>query len=256
MKNYREGFSIIMPAYNAEQTIENSIKSVQAQTEKDWELLIVDDHSVDRTSEIARAFQEQDCRIKLIRHRENKGVAAARNTALGSAKRKFIAFLDSDDSWTEYKLEYQQHLLDQGAKVVFGSYRRVYKNKTYQVVSAKKTINAKIFQYYNPIGNLTGAYDRTIGMVLQKNVRHEDYVMWYEIVKRAGKGYGISTILGDYTINTDSLSGDKVKAARWHWEAIRKEMNLSRARASVAFIGYVAYSSMIRSKPRRPIAEA
>jgi glycosyltransferase involved in cell wall biosynthesis len=86
--------SVIMPAYNAEQYIGQAIQSVLAQSCKNWELIVVDDGSTDRTSQILAGFS--DPRIR-VHHQPNGGEACARNTALDLIQGKFLAFLDSDD---------------------------------------------------------------------------------------------------------------------------------------------------------------
>jgi teichuronic acid biosynthesis glycosyltransferase TuaG len=111
--------SIIMPTYNGEQFIAQSIMSVLEQTFKDFELIVVDDGSTDRTAEIVTDLQRQDDRIKLFRQ-ENAGQAAARNTGITSSQGDLIAFLDQDDLWLEQKLEIQTKALEaSGADVVF-----------------------------------------------------------------------------------------------------------------------------------------
>ena len=96
--------SIIMPAYNAEKYILESIDSVIAQTYKSWELIVVDDGSVDSTSVVVRNFKDR--RVKLI-EQINSGVSKARNSGIENAKGEYITFLDSDDLWEKYKLEVQ-----------------------------------------------------------------------------------------------------------------------------------------------------
>lgn len=86
--------SIMMPAYNAEQYIAAAIESVRAQTFSDWELVIVDDGSTDRTSEIIHSFD--DSRIRYF-YQENAGEAAARNTALTKMRGQLLAYIDADD---------------------------------------------------------------------------------------------------------------------------------------------------------------
>lgn len=107
--------SIVMPAYNAADTIAASIESVQAQTSTDWELLVVDDGSKDDTAEIVRSFA--DDRITLTTQ-ENAGVSAARNRALEQARGKYVAFLDSDDLWLPEKLARQVEVMDADPEVV------------------------------------------------------------------------------------------------------------------------------------------
>ena len=99
--------SIITPAFNSEKYIAETILSVQAQTYQDWEMLIIDDCSTDKTAEIVSAFHEKDSRIRYFYNSTNKGSAYSRNLALQNAKGKWIAFLDSDDTWHPEKLERQ-----------------------------------------------------------------------------------------------------------------------------------------------------
>ena len=90
--------SVILPFYNAEQTLRNSLDSLRRQLYKDFELILVDDGSTDNSLSIAKSFvQENDLTIQLI-HQENKGVSAARNTGIDAARGEYLAFLDADDT--------------------------------------------------------------------------------------------------------------------------------------------------------------
>ena len=89
-------FSIIVPAYNAESTIDRCISSVRNQTLESWEIIVVDDGSTDSTAEIVSEFCVRDCRIKLVSQR-NSGRSVARNLGIQTARGKWIVFLDSDD---------------------------------------------------------------------------------------------------------------------------------------------------------------
>jgi len=255
MKEQNTKFSIIMPAYNAEKTILESIVSVQNQEYKDWELLVVDDKSVDKTASVVAIAAKNDSRIKLLTLDQNSGVASARNRAMEIAKGKYIAFLDSDDTWTRNKLTLQYEAFRAGAKIVFGSYRRVFNDNTYQIVKARPLISEKIFKFYNPIGNLTGAFDRTIGIVPQNQIRHEDYLMWYELVCRSKNAVGINSILGNYRVSTTSLSANKLKAAKWHWDVLTKGMNLSSGKAAIGFMVYTLNTVSIRMQKKMPLKE-
>ena len=96
--------SVIIPTYNRAHLVDRAIQSVLNQTYKDFELIIVDDGSTDNTEDIIKEFQKKDERIKYIRHEENRGGSAARNTGIKAAKGEYIAFLDSDDEWLPIKL--------------------------------------------------------------------------------------------------------------------------------------------------------
>ena len=96
--------SVIIPAYNAEYTIQETVTSVLKQTFSDFEIIVIDDGSSDRTSDIVREIA--DPRLKCFSV-ENRGVAMARNLGVSHATGEFIAFLDADDLWTSDKLELQ-----------------------------------------------------------------------------------------------------------------------------------------------------
>lgn len=110
--------SIIMAAYNAEKTISMAINSVLAQTFADWELLVINDCSKDRTAEIVASFT--DPRIRLLQNEKNSGVSISRKKGMEAANGEWIAVLDSDDAWTPNKLEKQIKLAnDTGAELIF-----------------------------------------------------------------------------------------------------------------------------------------
>ena len=96
--------SIIMPSYNTRKYIEESINSVLKQTYSNWELIIIDDCSIDDTDIIVKPYLS-DKRIRYLKNKKNKGAAVSRNRALREIKGKWIAFLDSDDLWKPQKLE-------------------------------------------------------------------------------------------------------------------------------------------------------
>ena len=88
--------SVIMPVYNAEKTVVSSIQSVMTQSYKNWELIVIDDGSVDRSGIICDKMASHDSRIKVY-HLKNGGVSKARNWGLAHAKGDLICFIDSDD---------------------------------------------------------------------------------------------------------------------------------------------------------------
>ena len=104
--------SIITPCYNAAPYITRTINSVQNQTISDWEMIIVDDGSIDNSADIVKDFASKDARIKLLQ-KENGGSASARNMGLSIAQGEYIQFLDADDTIEPSKLERQTILMDQ-----------------------------------------------------------------------------------------------------------------------------------------------
>lgn len=102
--------SVIIPAYNAENTILETIKSVRQQTFSDFEIIIINDGSTDRTLELLENIE--DNRLKIFSY-ENGGLSVARNRGISQASGEYIAFLDADDLWTPDKLELQLKALQQ-----------------------------------------------------------------------------------------------------------------------------------------------
>jgi glycosyltransferase involved in cell wall biosynthesis len=101
--------SVIIPAFNAEEHIEETLRSVQSQTYEDWEVVVCDDCSTDRTAELARGFGDK---VKVVLSPTNGGPATARNLAIAHSSGELLAFLDADDSWRADYLEHQVSLYD------------------------------------------------------------------------------------------------------------------------------------------------
>ena len=99
--------SVIMPAYNSEKYIDESIKSIISQSFTKWELIIVDDGSDDSTSEVVKKFLDSDNRIMLIKLKQNKGSANAKNIGISKARGDYIAIMDADDIMCENRLSLQ-----------------------------------------------------------------------------------------------------------------------------------------------------
>jgi glycosyltransferase involved in cell wall biosynthesis len=102
--------SVVVPTYNRARMLHRSVESVLAQTYEDFELIVVDDGSTDHTRNVANSYD--DDRLTYIRHGENQGASAARNTGIEHASGEYIAFLDSDDEWLPRKLERQVAALE------------------------------------------------------------------------------------------------------------------------------------------------
>ncbi|MCI8584254.1 MAG: glycosyltransferase [Dorea sp.] len=90
-------FSIVMPTFGVENYIAKAIKSIQKQDYPDWEIIVVDDCSPDKSARIAERAAETDERIRIVHHKENQGLSAARNTGIEEAKGKYVWFMDPDD---------------------------------------------------------------------------------------------------------------------------------------------------------------
>lgn len=121
-------FSIIMPTYGVERYIAAALKSIQAQTFPDWELIVVNDCTRDRSAEIAGEFARQDARIRVVHHKENRGLSAARNTGTKEAQGRYIWYMDPDDFVEEDLLEEARRSLEKNPAqiLVFGLHEEYY----------------------------------------------------------------------------------------------------------------------------------
>lgn len=223
MTEIKEPFvSVITPAYNAEKFIHETIESVLAQTYTNWEMIIVDDRSQDRTVEIVESYIQKDARITLIELQENSGSAVARNTAMDHAKGRFLAFLDSDDLWTKDKLERQlEFMLAHDIAFSFTKYRRMYENgsESHAVTDAPKQVGYDDLMKHCVIGCLTVMLDRgKIGEERMINIRtRQDYVFWLTLTKKGFDAYGLPEVLAKYRLVENSISSNKLKAAKQNW---------------------------------------
>ena len=96
-------FTVIIPLYNKENHIENTLKSVLNQSFQDFEILIIEDCSTDNSKKVAESVTSD--KIKIIQHEKNKGLSASRNTGIANANATYLAFLDADDLWHKNYLE-------------------------------------------------------------------------------------------------------------------------------------------------------
>ena len=219
--------SIIMPSYNSEKYIVAAIKSVQAQTYENWELIVVDDCSTDSTVDIIRRFE--DARIRLYVKKKNSGAAQSRNKALREAKGKWIAFLDSDDVWHPEKLERQiSFMQEHGYAFTFTDYRIQLDGKWLPYINTGPDIIDKRKMYdYCYFSTITVMYEREkVGLIqiadLKKN---NDYAMWLKAVDKV-KCYRLPECLSYYIKHDNSVSsGRKWKLIKWHYILFRVGMN-------------------------------
>lgn len=238
-----DGFSIIMPAYNAQSTIEESILSVLAQSYDMFELIIVDDGSSDQTRDIVIQYSLKDERIKYILNAVNLGVALSRNVAIESAVYRYITFLDADDLWYPNKLFDQKACFEQGSDLVFSAYTVFDESGDLFDFLPPSSPSYNKLLFRNFIGNLTGAYDSlSLGKIKQLNIGHEDYLMWLQLMKKSKAPVSLKTILAKYRVNNLSLSANKVKAAKWFWSIHRLHLKHSVLTSSFFFSGYVFFS--------------
>jgi len=218
--------SIVMPAYNCEMYIAESIKSILTQTYRNWELLVLDDCSNDNTLQIIQELSQQDSRIKVLSNSKNMGVSATRNKGIGVASGEWIAFLDSDDIWRQDKLEKQIELSNrQSANFIFtGSSYINSDGKAYKgVFEVPDKITYKKLRVHNVISCssvlIKKKYFESVQM--ENDDIHEDYAVWLKILKSGVTAYGINEPLLIYRISKNSKSGNKFKTIKMTYGVFR-----------------------------------
>lgn len=238
--------SIITPTYNAAEYIAETIESVIAQTYSKWEMLIVNDCSKDNTAEIVQSYAAKDNRIKLINLKQNSGAAVARNTAIQNAKGRYIAFLDSDDLWKREKLQKQLNFMQQnGYAFTFTAYEhfKEVKENIQNLVKVPKSLNYNQALKGNQIGCLTVMLDRKQMQNIEfSKQKHEDYILWLNILKQGITAYGLNESLALYrTGNSKSISSNKLQSALWTWNVYRDSQNLSSLESMYYMFYYCIY---------------
>ena len=244
--------SIIMPSYNSEKFIRESIDSVMAQTYQNWEMIIVDDVSQDNSNKIVEQYTKKDNRIKLIKLEENSGPAIARNKAIEEAKGRYIAFLDSDDYWSEDKLSKQLHFMkENNYELSFTSYVSIDEltGKILRHIKVPPRVDYKKLLKQNIIGCLTVIYDtERLGKVMMPNIiKRQDYALWLKLLKRVPYAYGLGESLAYYRVRDFSVSSNKIIASKYHWKVLRDIEKLPLYKAIYYFWWYT-YKSIMKYK--------
>lgn len=234
--------SVIMPAHNAEQFICESIDSVIAQTFTDWELIVVDDASGDRTVELLQQRYGTDSRVSVVVLEENGGAAVARNTAIQHAKGRFIAFLDCDDLWLPDKLSVQlDYMKRHQVPFTFTGYEKVTPGgELIGVVGVPESTSYTRMLKTSVVGCSTAMYDTSyFGKVYMPAIRmRQDFGLWLALLKRVDRAAGIQSVLVRYRVRPGSISSNKRNAAVFTWRIYREVEKLPLVRAWWFFANY------------------
>lgn len=244
--------SIIVPVYNAEHFIDETIESVLRQSYTDFELLLVDDCSTDGSAAKILEYAKKDDRVKLISQSENKGAAAARNRGTEESKGRYIAFLDSDDIWTKGKLQKSfEFMQEKHAGFVFTGYEfvdeegkptgaRVHVPECLDFKHA--LLNTNIFTSTVLID--TEKIDKSLCMM--PDMKSEDTATWWTILKAGHKAYGLNECLVKYRRTSGTLSANKFKAIKRIWNLYRRVAKLSVLSAALHMVSWAVTATLRR----------
>lgn len=243
--------SVITPSYNSAQFISKAIRSVLNQTFTDWEMILVDDCSTDHSVAVIQSFIEQDSRIKLISLSHNSGAAVARNRAIAAAQGRYIAFLDSDDSWLPNKLETQlKFMQDKSIAFSYSSYEKVdEQGNSLGLMGVPAKVTYQQLLKCCVIGCLTAIYDtHQLGKVYMPLIRkRQDFGLWLRLLKKVDCAYGLQQPLAQYLVRTGSISSNKSTAAAYTWRLYRdvEQLNLGK---SCYYFAHYAVRGVLRTR--------
>lgn len=182
--------SIIMLSHNRGQFVEESVRSVLAQTYTNWELLFFDVNSKDDTGSRMMPFMEQDSRIHVSKIPYRSGITLALNVALKETKGRWIAFLECGDTWEPEKLERQIAFMETNgyhfSYTAFQRHRSLLRNKKVIQLGPHKLTHKGLEECCWP-GDLTVIYDAdVIGLMQVEDFKHNNYyALWLKVSERA-----------------------------------------------------------------------
>lgn len=237
--------SIITPAYNCAETLQDTADSIKSQTYHNWEWLITDDCSDEATQEKLKQLQASDERIQVFFSSKNGGAAVARNNSIKQAKGDFIAFLDSDDMWERDKLAKQVAFMENSIDFSFTAYEIV--DEVNNPVGQQVDVNQSgSFSYKDML-----CKQATLGcstVILRKSAFNDismpllrtgqDYALWLKLLKTGTKAHVLAEPLTRYRIMPNSISRNKVKKAKRQWQIYRQVEELNLIYAAYCFYHY------------------
>lgn len=247
--------SIVVPVYNAEKYIQTTIEMVKKQTYEDWELILVNDCSKDRSVDVIKSCMSgMEEKIRLVDKLQNEGAAKARNTGIEQARGRYIAFLDADDIWDKRKLEVQMAFMKKhDAAFVFSAYEFGDENgiPTGKAVRVPKTLTYKKALSRTVIFTSTVLLDTEKidkKLIYMPDIGSEDTATWWQILKSGITAYGLNEPLAIYRRPTSSLSSDKGKAIKRIWNLYKMVAGMN---SFISFFYMLSWA--IRATTRRVV---
>lgn len=216
-KNVEPKVTVLMPVYNGQNYLFESIKSIQNQTFTNWELLIINDASTDNTVNIVKEYQKKDDRIRLITNETNLKIAKTLNKGICEARGLYIARMDDDDISLPTRLEKEVEILDKNpSTVLVGSWQKHFgtNNWVHRPPELAKQIKATLL-FECCVCHSTVMFKKDIFIknkfFYDSNFLSEDYELWTRVSEKYDL-YTIPEILGEYRLNGDNItSGKEVK---------------------------------------------
>lgn len=241
-----------MPTYNSQEFLPATLDSVFAQSHQNFELIICDDGSTDRTIEVIEEYRNKYGKIKLIHSPVNQGAAAARNQTLAHVDARYLTLLDSDDLWNPLFLEKQLAFIkEKNVPFVYSSFNRIDEegNNVLTPFIVPPELRYRDLLKTNSIQPITVLMDmekiQNLYFPLEA-VKREDLAAWLRVFKTFDHAAGNPEILAGYRQRKGSVSRNKGEMMYYQWRVYRKVENIAFIPSlyylmNWAFRGYLKY---------------
>lgn len=218
--------SVVIPAYNTQEYLGQTLCSVLAQSFTEFEVLVVDDASTDDTYRVAAAYAARDKRIRCFRNPVNRGVAFSRNFGIAQARYAWIAFLDSDDLWAADKLQKQVALLEKRPEISL-CYTGIRYSLRYapagvpvhvpEALALRQLLASNVI----PCSSVLVRRELVQAFPFQHDDAHEDYLLWLRLLREGTAACGIDEPMLIYRVRRGSRSVNKCRSAQMTWRTYR-----------------------------------
>lgn len=233
-RTYTDGLvSVIMPVYNAEKYISSALNSIFEQDYPNIEIVLVDDCSKDSSAKIIAELQRTHSEIVYFLQEKNMGAGAARNKALELAKGRYVAFLDSDDTWLAPKISRQLELMkSSGSPFSYTAIEMMDENGT--TIKGKRSIKEecdyKYLLHNTIIATSSVVIDRKVLGDFRMPLRRggQDYATWLMLLRGGAVARGINDTLVRYRVAGGSLSSNKFKSIKQVWEIQTQDEKINK----------------------------
>lgn len=245
-REYKDKVAVVIPLYNSEKFMEKTINSVLSQTYKNLEIILINDCSKDGTEKVAKQLIKQHPNIKYTCLKVNSGAAVARNKGLEITDARYIAFLDSDDTWESNKVKKQLGFMkNNGYSFTFSANDIVDENgnQICPKIKIKETVKYKDLLRKTMITTSTVMLDRKLFGDLSMPLRRtgQDYAFWL-LLLRVTDAHGINEVIVHGCRRKNSLSKNKFQNIKDVWEVQTKYEKINVIAASMNVLNYCIYA--------------
>ncbi|MBU2995973.1 glycosyltransferase [Cellulophaga baltica] len=234
--------SIVVPNYNGADYLKECIDSILNQSYTNWELIICDDNSKDKSVEVINSYNDSRILPPIILE-TNQGAAITRNSAIKAAKGVFIAFLDNDDYWNEDKLKLQlEFMLKNNYSFTYTNYIQFSKTKN-TLISCKNKVSKNDLLRNNYILTSTVIYDaEKLGKIYMVNMRkRQDWSLFINIVKKSKYAYCLPLELTNYRKHDNSISANKFDLFMYNFNFYNNALGYNKFMSLLLMVRFLFY---------------